>query len=75
MPNTPGQLNYVITALVHRYLIERGVNYYNLNEAIGVLECAKAELLRVVVGPYEDKKRRESGPISELDSINLEDVR
>jgi hypothetical protein len=34
-----------------------------VNEAIGVLECAKLELYRRVAAPYEDEKIAESGDV------------
>jgi hypothetical protein len=55
-PATPGDLNYLITRQVDAYLARKGVNYANLNEAIGVLECAKLELYRRIVARYEDRK-------------------
>ena len=73
--NNPGVLNYVITKIAHNYLKHFGLQYKNINEAIGALECAKLELYRMVAAPYEDKKRKNNGPISDLDSLNLEDVR
>lgn len=68
---SPGELNYVITKLVHNY-VERskaGLRYETLNEVIGILDCAKAEFYRTVVAPYEDEKRRVTGPISQLDAV------
>lgn len=61
-PRTPGELNYVITRIVAEYL---GMNarYSSFNEAIGVLECAKQELYRRVVSPYEDRKLSENGDV------------
>ena len=67
-PSTPGELNYAITSLVHNFVMSDVVNYSAINEAIGVLECAKLELYRMVAAPYEDIKRKENGPVSELDS-------
>jgi len=55
-PETPGDLNYLITRQVDAYLARKGVNYANLNEVIGVLECAKLELYRRLVASYEDRK-------------------
>ena len=74
-PINAGELNYLITTTVHRYLLAHGLSYANINLVIGVLECAKAELLRVVVSKYEAKKRLENGAVSVLDSVNLEEVR
>lgn len=64
--STPGDLNYIITTLLHWRLKDRGLNYANLNEAIGVLECAKQELYRRVVVPYEDGKILANGDLEVL---------
>jgi len=66
-PNVPGTLNYAITKIIHNYIKDNGLCYNNLNEVIGVLECAKQEFYRAVAAPYEDIKRKENGSISELD--------
>ena len=55
-PETPGELNYLLTRLVDSYVARKGVSYATLNEAIGVLECAKLELYRRIVARYEDRK-------------------
>lgn len=57
---TRGELNYAITRIVDNYLGPTP-NYDGLNAAIGVLECAKLELYRRVVAPYEDAKLRLNG--------------
>ncbi len=64
---TAGDMNFFITAYVHAILKDQGLCYATINEMIGVLECAKLELYRMIAAPYEDKKRKENGPISELD--------
>ena len=58
----PGTLNYIITRLVHWYLGDKP-NYERYNAAIGVLECAKLELYRRKVSPYEDEKIKENGDV------------
>lgn len=58
-----GELNYQITSIVHAYLRLKGISYTTLNEAIGVLECAKLELYRRVVADYEDRKIAENGDL------------
>ncbi len=55
-----GELNYVITRILKEAYPLR---YFNLNRAIGVLECAKLEFYRRVVAPYEDIKIKESGDV------------
>lgn len=61
--SSPGELNYFISTLVNWYINEKGKNYSTLNEVIGVLECAKLELYRRVVAPYEDIKIDENGDV------------
>jgi len=61
---SPGELNYVITRLVDDYVARHGgVSYTLMNEVVGILECAKLELYRRVVAPYEDMKLAESGDV------------
>jgi hypothetical protein len=62
-PKKAGELNYAITVLVDRYLKEKGVSYTNINEVIGVLECAKLELYRRIAVPYEEGKISENGDV------------
>jgi hypothetical protein len=64
----PGEYNYVISRLIHKYILQVGERYKNFNTAIGILECVKSEFLRTVVAPYEDKKSSENGAVSELDA-------
>lgn len=62
--NHPGELNYAITVLCHCFLENNGgLNYRNVNEVIGVLECAKMELYRKVAVPYEEKKIELNGDV------------
>jgi hypothetical protein len=63
-PEGPGDLNYAVSRLVDDYLIRKGgIRYAHLNEVIGALECAKLELYRRVVAPYEEGKREQSGEV------------
>jgi hypothetical protein len=62
-PENPGELNYLITKLIDLYLQDKGLKYKNINEVIGVLECAKLELYRRIAGPYEDKKIVSNGDV------------
>jgi hypothetical protein len=63
--NTPGELNYEITTLVTDYMERRNMplSYDQINEVIGVLECAKQELYRRVAAPYENLKRNQNGDV------------
>ena len=62
-PETPGELNFVITSIVRDYLYDVGVSYVEINEVIGVLECVKLELYRRIAIPYEDRKILENGDV------------
>jgi len=66
-PHVCGSLNYQITKIIHDYILYKGLCYGAINEAVGALECAKLELYRMVAAPYEDKKIKENGSVSELD--------
>lgn len=54
-----GALNYVLTKIATESLTE--MNYDTLNSIIGVLDSAKTEFQRRLVGPYEDIKIEENG--------------
>lgn len=56
-----GLVNYVITRIVTETL--GCAAYSEINNAIGVLECAKQELYRRVAAPYEDKKKEVNGDV------------
>lgn len=67
-PRNAGELNYAVTKLVDAYLArlrqaDGRLRYAHLNEAMGVLECAKLELYRRIAAPYEDEKIAESGDV------------
>ncbi len=62
-----GDLNYVITYLLHKELEKRGLNYQNANNLIGALECAKLEFYRTIIAPYENIKMDENGRVSQFD--------
>lgn len=61
-----GDLNYIISVLMHDRLSKIGLNYQNANNLVGMLECAKMELYRTIIAPYENIKMDENGRISEL---------
>ena len=66
IPATAGQLNYAITCLIVNYLNDPAgekYSYQDYNEVMGVLECAKLELYRRMVVPYEILKQGENGDV------------
>ena len=58
-----GDLNYTITRLVHEYQKKFGEKYQVYNDIVGVLECAKLELYRRKIAPYEDLKADQNGDV------------
>jgi hypothetical protein len=58
-----GDLNYVLSRLAWSYVCWGSENYSRLSQAIAALECAKLELYRRKVAPYEDKKMAENGDV------------
>jgi len=52
-----GDLNYIITKIIDRWVSSKGSSYATINEVVGVLNCVVAEFNRRVVGPYEDIKK------------------
>lgn len=64
-----GHLNYVITRLIGKYLIDRGLHYSSINEVAGVLQKVAAEFDERVTRPYEDLKIGENGDVPEYIQI------
>lgn len=60
---TPGELNYMITKLIHSYIRNKGINYTNLNDIMGVMSSAQAEFYRKMVVPYEQGKEADNGKV------------
>lgn len=63
IPTSAGELNYMITLLIHDYLRENGNNYQAMNDIIGALDGCKMEFYRRKVAPYEDIKIQENGDV------------
>ena len=68
-----GELNYVLTKIIHWWILNKGVSYQNLHDARGILDDVKTEFTRQIMDPYEDEKKEENGFISNLDRITLEE--
>lgn len=62
-PRNAGELNYVITLHLVRYLQDKGLSYQTLNDIMGALGGAKLEFYRRVVVPYEKTKISENGDV------------
>lgn len=69
-PESVGDLNYLITKLLLKYLNARSVSYKTLNDIIGVLECAKLEFTDRIIRDFEDLKMRVNEDVYEGASSN-----
>lgn len=58
-----GQFNYAIHQVIDLYFEQNNFNYQTCNDIIGALECAKLELYRRMVSPYEDRKILQNGDV------------
>ena len=65
---TIGELNYAISRICWEYLLKKGISYTNINEVIGVFECAKLEFYARIARPYEKKKCAQNGEVYKGDS-------
>ena len=61
--DNPGELNYLITMNCLDYLSTTNQKYEDFNAVIGALECAKLEMYRRMIAPYEDNKKEENGDV------------
>lgn len=59
----PGDLNYIFSYEIKRYVELKGLSYKTINDVIGALEGAKLEFYRRVAAPYEDQKIKENGDV------------
>jgi len=64
IPENTSELDYALSRIVNGYLMRKErVAYAELNEAVGALECAKLELYRRLLAPYEDEKIAQNGDV------------
>ncbi len=57
-----GEINFVFTRLCKAALCKFH-RYARYNAVVGALECAKLELYRTEIAPYENVKRAENGDV------------
>jgi hypothetical protein len=65
VPETPGELNYLVTTLLIKYYTENGLNYDHINDILGALEGSKLEFYRRVAVKYEQQKIEENADVYE----------
>lgn len=61
-PMDTGDLTYVITKLLLKFL-GKTPRHADYNAVVGVLECAKLEMYRRRIAPYEGFKIMENGDV------------
>ena len=59
-----GQFNYALHQLISIYIEQNDFNYQTFNDIVGGLECAKMELYRRSIAPYEDRKILQNGDVN-----------
>jgi hypothetical protein len=60
---SPGELNYLITKLLHEYIRQHEECYQIFNDCMGALEGSKLEIYREHISRYEDIKKKENGDV------------
>lgn len=65
IPETAGELNFVITSLILAYQRKKGLSYRTINDIVGALEGAKLEYYRRIAVPYENGKMLDNGDVYE----------
>lgn len=60
---TAGQLNYLVTVLANKFVVDHGGNYDAHNAVVGVLTCAQLEFYRRKTVSYEEQKIKENGDV------------
>lgn len=60
---TAGELNYLISRDVSRYVKQKGLSYQTFNDILGALRCVEIEIARRFIAPYEDRKLMDNGEV------------
>jgi hypothetical protein len=58
---TKGELNFRITELMIDYIVNQGLSYTNISEAIAAANDAAEEMRRRILNPYEEKMIKKNG--------------
>lgn len=70
--STSGEFNYCVYKLCKLWLDSKKVNYDSLSDCIKTLECAKLELYRMLLVPYEDMKIKENSNVKPIFNFEKE---
>lgn len=69
-PENVGELTYYVFVATLRYLNSAPEKFQHFAEAIAALDCAKEEIRRRRLNPYEDHKRQTEGDIVVCAPVN-----
>jgi len=69
-PQNPGELNFLITHLLQRYLNVKGLSYSVICEISGALGNANDEFYARVARPYEEEKMKSNGDVYETNFVH-----
>ncbi len=58
-----GDINYLITRIVKAWVNRSDPSYTVMSQGIAALECAKLEMYRRMLSPFEDSKVKEDGDV------------
>ena len=58
-----GDFCYVICALADEIIVDQGKSFQTMSQIIAEIECAKLELYRRLLAPYEDEKCEANGDV------------
>lgn len=67
-----GELNYMFTLYMIRYLNDKGLNYQNISDVIAAAQDAADEMKRRVLSKYENKKLSDTDNIDPYEDLNYE---
>jgi hypothetical protein len=72
--DNPGQLNYVLTEIIIKYLLENEVCYQTINDIKGALDEVACEFRERVIKKFERLKKKVNGDIgySKVDQTLLD---
>lgn len=62
-PETVGELTFLLTEHVRRYVADKGESFVRYAEVVAALECTKLEMYRRQVGEYENAAILRNGDV------------
>jgi len=63
VPESAGEINYIVTEIIKGYIGSKGLSYQTCNDIVGALDNCKDEFKRRVQNSYEDFKISQNGDV------------